>query len=136
MVERLPYTRTIWYHTPTSRYPLERRGTKIKKFVWREFTHLYEMDNVNIRLLDNSKISKEIGKTENACRQKLQSYLRYGIYKHENEREILIAKLSTIPPDENVPMKMRSAQLYNMNGMPTKDLDRILEKGHCGVPPK
>jgi hypothetical protein len=31
MVAQLPYTRTIWYHTPTSRYPLERGGTKIKK---------------------------------------------------------------------------------------------------------
>jgi hypothetical protein len=30
MVARLSYTHTIWYHTPTSRYHLERGGTKIK----------------------------------------------------------------------------------------------------------
>jgi hypothetical protein len=46
MVAWLPYTHTIWYHTPTSTsYPLERGGTKIKKFVGREFTHLRETAN-------------------------------------------------------------------------------------------
>jgi hypothetical protein len=44
MLACLSYTRTIWYHTPTSRYPLERRGSKIKKFVGCKFTHLREMD--------------------------------------------------------------------------------------------
>jgi hypothetical protein len=37
---------TIWHHTPTSRYPLEIGGTKIKKVIGREFTHLREMDNI------------------------------------------------------------------------------------------
>jgi hypothetical protein len=45
MVAQLPYTRTIWYHTPTSRYPLERGGTKKKKIDGHEFTHLRETDD-------------------------------------------------------------------------------------------
>ena len=43
MLAWLSYTRTIWYHTSTSRYPLERGGTNYKKkFVGCEFTHLHE----------------------------------------------------------------------------------------------
>ncbi len=89
------------------------------------------MNVIHDILLDYSGISKEIRRTESACKQKLQLLLHCGIYK--NEREILIAKLSSIQPDENIPMKMRLAQLCNTNCIPTKDFDRILEKGHCGV---
>ncbi len=45
IVAQLPYTSPSVQYFPTSRYPLERGGMKIKKFVGREFTPLSEMDN-------------------------------------------------------------------------------------------
>jgi hypothetical protein len=39
---------TIWYHTSTSRYHLERGGKKIKKIVGPKFTHLRETDNISL----------------------------------------------------------------------------------------
>jgi hypothetical protein len=50
MIARLPYTHpSVRYGTiflPLSRYPLEREGMKIKKFIGCKFTHLRETDNV------------------------------------------------------------------------------------------
>ncbi len=53
---------------------------------------------IHDRLLDYSGISKKIGRSEAACKQKLKTLLRFGIYK--NEREILIGKLSSTQPDK------------------------------------
>ncbi len=102
----------------------------------------YNAQRVNIihdRLLDYSEISKKIGRSEEACKMRLQKNLGFGIYK--NEREILIGKLSSTEPDKKIPMNMRLDRLSISNDIPKKDLDRILEKGHCGfhiiqIPPK
>ncbi len=79
------------------------------------------VDVMQIRLLDYSGILKEVGRTENACKQTLQALLRNGIYI--TEREDLIAKLTAILPDKNTLMKMRLAQLCMTNGIPRKDID-------------
>ncbi len=67
MVARLLYTGTIWYHTPTSRYPLERGGTKIKKFVGPEFTHLRETDNTvfNAALMSFFRLWSQVAASAN-----------------------------------------------------------------------
>jgi hypothetical protein len=42
----------IRYHTPTSRFPLKRGGTKIKKFVGCKFAYLCETDNTQTLICD------------------------------------------------------------------------------------
>ncbi len=49
MVAQLPYTRTIWYHTPTSRYPLERARRDKNKKVWWAQVHTPPLRETDIR---------------------------------------------------------------------------------------